>query len=175
MSSPDSDFRPTERFGKITGRHALIGFVAFFAIVFGMNGVMVFQALSTFDGVEIEGAYQKGRTYNHVLNRMDTQKRLGWSADIATRPLPGTHGTTGLSVTFADADGAPLDGLTVHGTFWRPVAAGSDQRMVLTERAPGTYENTFDLAYTGNWLVRIAASDTKGETFIQEKRVVIRE
>jgi len=47
--------------------------------------------------------------------------------------------------------------------------------MVLTERAPGIYENTFDLAYTGNWLVRIAASDTKGETFIQEKRVFIHE
>ena len=61
------------------------------------------------------------------------------------------------------------------GTFWRPVVSGEDARMKLVETAPGRYEGVFDLKHAGNWLVRIAASGAKGETFVEEKRVVIRD
>ncbi|PKQ02344.1 MAG: hypothetical protein CVT73_18785 [Alphaproteobacteria bacterium HGW-Alphaproteobacteria-12] len=175
MSIENSDYRPSERFGKVTGRHVLAGFVLFFAVVFGANGLMVYGALSTFDGVEIEGAYQKGRAYNDVLERMEAQRRLGWTAAIAAAPLPGAEDGTTLNVVFTDARGAPVSGLTVLGTFWRPVVSGEDVRMKLVETAPGRYEGGFDLKHAGNWLVRIAASGTKGETFVEEKRVVIRD
>jgi nitrogen fixation protein FixH len=178
MSTGESDFKPSTRFGKITGRRALGGFVLFFAIIFGANGLMVYRALSTFDGVEVEGAYQKGRAYNHVIERMEAQKKLGWSAGIETRVLPGPetgkgHSTV-LSVTFADAEGRPVEGLSVQGTFWRPVVSGEDSRTMLRETAPGTYEGLFSLAGTGNWQVRIAATGPRGETFVDEKRVVTR-
>ncbi|MBC7101880.1 MAG: FixH family protein [Parvibaculum sp.] len=175
MSIENSDYRPSERFGKITGRHVLTGFVLFFAVVFGANGLMVYGALSTFDGVEKEGAYQKGRAYNDVLERMEAQRQLGWTAAIAADPLPGADNRTALNVSFADAGGTPVSGLTVQGTFWRPVVSGEDARMKLVETAPGRYEGVFDLKHAGNWLVRIAASGTKGETFVEEKRVVIRD
>ena len=176
MNTGDSDFRPSTRFGTITGRRVLGGFVLFFAIVFGVNGLMVYRALSTFDGVEVEGAYQKGRAYNHVIERMEAQKELGWSAGIETRVLPGPetgkgHSTV-LSVTFADSEGRPVEGMSVRGTFWRPVVSGEDSRSMLRETAPGTYEGLFSLAGTGNWQVRIAATGPRGETYVDEKRVV---
>lgn len=175
MSIDNSDFRPSTRFGKITGWHVLAGFVLFFAIVFGVNGLMVYRALSTFDGVEVEGAYQKGRAYNHVIERMEAQRALGWTSTIETSALPGAGQQTALRVTFADREGKAVSGLAVQGTFWRPVVSGEDKRMTLTEMTPGVYEAGFALEHPGNWLVRIAAEGTKGETFVEEKRVIIRD
>lgn len=170
MTMETGDYRPSGRFGILTGRRVLAGFVGFFGIVFAVNGFFIYKALSTFDGVEVEGAYQKGRAYNHLLERMDEQRRLGWTAAIAADPAPvGTR----LTVTFARADGAALGGLEVEGTFWRPVAAGEDQRLPLAETAPGVYETVFDLAHDGNWLVRIAAVGPDGETYVQEQRVIV--
>ena len=174
MSIHDSDFKPSTRFGKITGKHALAGFVLIFAVVFGVNGLMVYRALSTFDGVEVEGAYQKGRAYNHVLEQMEAQRKLGWSAGIETRMLPGEAPRALLSVSFTDAEGRPVEGLAVHGTFWRPVVSGQDKRLPLAEAAPGVYEGVFTLAGEGNWQVRVAAAGPNGETFVDEKRIVAR-
>ncbi|ABS63146.1 FixH family protein [Parvibaculum lavamentivorans DS-1] len=170
MTIHDSDYRP--RGPKLTGRRTLMLFAGFFIVVFGMNGLMVFQALSTFDGVEVEGAYQKGRAYNHLLARMEAQEKLGWKAAIDV--APASNGDTALTVTFTDAAGAPLEGLAVHGTFWRPVAAGEDRRMSLTETAPGIYTAVFALAHSGNWLVRISGTGPQGETFTEEQRVFVR-
>ena len=175
MTIENTDYRPSARFGRITGWHVLAGFGLFFAIVFGVNGLMVYGALSTFDGVEVEGAYQKGRAYNHVIERMEEQRELGWTSGVATNALPGPDHKTALRVTFIDANGKPVDGLAVHGTFWRPVVSGEDKRLPLTETAPGIYEAVFSLEHPGNWLVRVAASGPKGETFVEEKRVVIRD
>ncbi|MEP2827495.1 FixH family protein [Parvibaculum sp.] len=175
MSVENSDFRPSTRFGKVTGWHVLSGFVLFFAIVFGVNGLMVYRALSTFDGVEVEGAYQKGRTYNHLLERMDAQRQLGWSSGIKTTALPGEGRRTALRVTFTGTQGEPVNGLAVRGTFWRPVVSGEDKSMMLVQTAPGIYEAEFPLAHSGNWLVRIAAEGLNGETFVEEKRVIIRD
>ncbi|MBX3495455.1 MAG: FixH family protein [Parvibaculum sp.] len=170
MTIGNGDYRPTNRFGALTGRRVLFAFVGFFGVVFAVNGFFIYKALSTFDGVEVDGAYQKGRAYNHLLERMEEQRRLGWRATIATGKAPAG---TRLRVTFAKADGAALTGLNVEGTFWRPVAAGADMRLPLAETAPGIYESVFDLAHDGNWLVRIAAAGPDGETFVQEERVIV--
>lgn len=175
MTVQNSDYHPSGKFGPLTGRHVLAGFILFFGIVFGVNGLMVWRALSTFDGVEVEGAYQKGRAYNHVLEQMEAQQALGWQSTIETELLSGDAYPTALRVTFQNAEGAPLRGLAVQGTFWRPVVEGEDKKAMLTETAPGLYTAQFDLAHAGNWLVRIAAEGAKGETFVQEQRVVLRD
>lgn len=172
MSSTDQVQR-NGFFGRLTGWHVLGIFVLFFAIVFGANGFMAYKALSTFDGVEIENAYQKGRAYNHNLAAMKAQKKLGWTADIEEKLLLGPGNQTHLQVRFADARGEPLTRLSVNGTFWRPVTEGGDKTLALTQTAPGLYEGDADLAWTGNWIVRIAAEGPAGEKFVQEKRVLI--
>ena len=37
---------------RITGRHVLFGMLAFFGVVFTANGVMMWMAARTFDGVD---------------------------------------------------------------------------------------------------------------------------
>lgn len=160
-------------FGRLTGWHVLGVFLLFFGIVFGANGYMAYWAISTFSGIEIDDAYQKGRAYNHNLEAMETQRKLGWTADIEEKLILGAGNRTHLQVRFADANGAPLTGLRVNGTFWRPVAKGGDRTLALVQTAPGLYEGDTDLEWTGNWLVRISAEGPQGEKFVQEKRVLI--
>ena len=160
-------------FGRLTGWHILGFFLLFFGVVFGANGYMAYQAISTFSGIEIPDAYQKGRAYNHNLAAMDAQQKLGWTADIQEKLLLGPGNKTHLKVHFADAKGAPLTTLHVNGTFWRPVAEGGDRKLALVQTAPGIYEGDADLAWTGNWIIRVAAEGPQGEKFVQEKRVLI--
>ena len=160
-------------FGRLTGWHILGFFLLFFGIVFGANGYMAYEAVSTFSGIEIPDAYQKGRAYNHNLAAMEAQKKLGWTADIEEKLLLGPGNKTHLRVQFVDAEGAPLTKLKVNGTFWRPVEEGGDRKLALSQTGPGIYEGETDLAWTGNWIVRVAALGPQGEKFVQEKRVLI--
>ncbi|HEX7776770.1 MAG TPA: FixH family protein, partial [Parvibaculum sp.] len=67
MTAQRSDFVPTGRFGALTGRRFLFVLLASFALVFGVNGILIYKALSTFDGIEVDDAYQRGRAYNQTL------------------------------------------------------------------------------------------------------------
>ena len=118
MSIEDTDYHPTERFGKVTGRRFLIGMILSFGLIFAVNGFFIFKALSTFDGIEIDDAYQRGRAYNKDLAAMEAQKALGWKADLS-EPVTAA-GVTHLAARFTDRAGLPLTGLTVKATFWRP-------------------------------------------------------
>jgi nitrogen fixation protein FixH len=122
-------------FGRLTGWHVLGFFLLFFGIVFGANGYMAYWAISTFSGIEINDAYQKGRAYNHNLEAMKAQQKLGWTADIEEELVLGAGNKTHLQVRFADAGGAPLTGLRVNGTFWRP--DGELAGAHFSRRAPG--------------------------------------
>ncbi len=174
MKSASSDFRPTTRFGLLTGRGVLIGLLSAFAVVFTANGLLIYNALSTFDGIEVADAYQKGRAYNHVLEAMEVQKQLGWSAAVEIDDKGSAHDVR-LRVAFTDRAGQPLRGLTPHGVFYRPVVGGLDQRLAMKEVSPGRYEAEFHLAEGGNWIARVAAEGPHGEKFAQEQRVTIRD
>lgn len=172
MSIEDTDYHPTERFGKVTGRRFLIGMILSFGLIFAVNGFFIFKALSTFDGIEIDDAYQRGRAYNKDLAAMEAQKALGWKADLS-EPVT-TAGVTHLAARFTDRAGLPLTGLTVKATFWRPVMIGADQSAAMHEVAPGRYEADFKLGFDGNWIVRLAARGTGNEKFAEETRTFVK-
>lgn len=156
----------------ITGRQVLIGFLAAFAVVFVVNGVMIFEAVSTFDGLEVSNPYEKGREYNSDLNAMQAQEALGWASTINLADNGRNHDAR-LVVTFADKDGAPLKLLQIRAGFIRPVVGGMDQSKMMNETAPGRYEADFNLAAGGNWIAQISARGSNGERFAEKKRVFV--
>lgn len=170
--SGDDDFQPTTRFGTLSGRGVLVFLLSSFAIVFAVNGFLIYNALSTFDGIEVPDAYQRGRAYNHVLEAMEVQKALGWRAEIEVDDKGRAHAAR-LAVKFTDRNGTPLHGLKILATFWRPVVGGVDQGKTMVETAPGRYEADFHLVYGGNWIARLAAEGPNGEKFAQEERLNI--
>ena len=72
--TPDSSFR-------LTGRHVLIIFLAFFGVVFAVNGVMMRAALTTFSGLEAENPYKEGLAFNRRLADSRAQALRAWSVD----------------------------------------------------------------------------------------------
>ena len=52
---------------EIRGRHVLIGFIVFFGLIFLVNGVFLYYALTTFGGGETSNPYRKGLHYNETL------------------------------------------------------------------------------------------------------------
>ena len=71
----------SRRAREITGRTVLLSLVAFFGVVFAVNGVFFWFASDSWTGLSTEDAYRKGIAFNDQLARADAQKRLGWTAE----------------------------------------------------------------------------------------------
>ncbi len=157
-----------------TGRRILIGLGAFFISVFAANGIMVFYALSTFDGVETDDAYRKGRAYNHVLEADAAQAALGWTTTIDTKASRSPQGVAVYAtVTVTTADGAPAPVKNPVLTFWRPTSQGMDVEATITAAGDGTHQGIAQLQRPGNWIMRLNAETQDGAPYVYEERLFI--
>lgn len=144
---------PTARREKgLTGRHVLIAFMTFFGIIFAVNGVLLHRALSTHAGVVANEPYRKGLEYNRRIEADERQAQLGWSATTALTRAGQ------VTVTFADHDGRPVQGLDVTGVLGRPAAKGDDVSMRFAETAPGLYVASAGGVEPGTWLLSVEAN-----------------
>lgn len=142
---------------QLTGRHVLLMFIAFFGVVFAVNGLFLVRALSTYSGVVAAEPYRKGLAYNERIAAGERQAALGWNDDLAL----GFDGT--LSVTMADAGGAPISGLHLTGVISRPSTAAADVALRLAERSPGHYSAPSTATAPGAWLAAIEARHQPGD------------
>ena len=112
--------------GPLTGRHVLIAVLAFFGVVFAVNGVMTYIALDSFSGLATEDAYRKGLRYNEQLATADAQAAQGWRVKVDYR-----EGSGSLRLTLRDKDDLPLRSLQIEGIVGRPASAQHDRQPVL--------------------------------------------
>ncbi len=138
---------------KIEGRHVLIGLVGFFLAIIGVNLVMAYMAITTYSGIDTPDAYRKGLAYNTRIAAETRQAALGWREAVTweTSQAP-------LKLTLTDTQGNPVSGLHVTASLGRPATNRYDRVLVMSERAPGTYEVRVADADAGNWAVEIKAS-----------------
>ena len=95
----------------LKGAHVLAALLAFFGIVFAVNGVLVFEALKTHSGVVAQEPYRKGLAYNDRIAADGLQSALGWKADVG-------FGSAGqVALTMLDRDDKPLSGLLIAGAL----------------------------------------------------------
>lgn len=136
----------------IKGRHVLFGMVAFFAIIFAVNGVFLYQALSTHTGLISEQPYVKGLGYNDRIAAEKAQQRRGWREKIELSPDRNR-----LSFKLQDRDGRPVAGLAVAGFVGRPSTRDLDVSLQFSETDAGMYEVAFEPLAAGNWMVELEA------------------
>lgn len=156
----------------ITGRQVLFGFVGFFGLIFAANGVMMWQAFATFDGVAEADAYRKGRDYNEVLAAAEAQAALDWQLGVDNRPWGGATTRT-VTASYRDAEGRPLEGLRVTGAFVSPIQAEEDLVLPLAPIGGGRYQGVFELPRLGNWQLRIDAAGPDGVQHRSRKALFI--
>jgi nitrogen fixation protein FixH len=140
-------------------------FVGGMLLVVVVNAVMVFFALSTFTGVTVGHSYDRGRTYNAVIEEAARQDALGLRAQVSA-----TGGV--LSVAIADREGLPAGG-RLEGVLLRPLE-GTTLPLDLAAAGPGRW-----IAATapqpGQWEARLTLHLPDGARFDIRERLVLRE
>lgn len=145
--------------GQITGRHVLVGFVAAFGLIIGVNLVLAWSAVKTFPGLEVSNSYVASQEFDV---RRAAQEALGWN-------VRADHAEGQLRLSIVDAAGAPVVVQSLTATVGRATHVYDDQEP----------DFAFDgAAYVapvvlgdGNWNIRMLAVAQNGTEFTQ--RVVL--
>ena len=153
MIQPRRDEGALEPRRHLDGRYILAMCIAFFGVVFAVNGYMLYAALSTHTGVVSVEPYRKGLAYNDRIADGARQEALGWY-DSAGLEQTGT-----VTVHMTARDGSPLGGLTLSGVLGRPATARGDRNLAFTEVAPGQYLAMTGPVEPGTWMITLEAHD----------------
>ncbi len=140
----------------VTGRHVLLWLSGFFGAMLVANGIFLYYALSTFNGLESPNAYNKGLRYNEAIAADLAQKKLGWRHNLSLLP-----GAGGLRTVITADDGTPVSGLILAGTIGRPASDHEDRAISFIEVRLGEYEARFPALAPGAWVTAIAAHKSR--------------
>ena len=139
-------------------------FVGGMLLVVAVNAVLVVASVTTFTGVTVPGAYDRGRAYNQVLAEAARQDALGWQAEVsAERGL--------LRVAVRDREGLPVAG-RLDGVLRAPVE-GTELPIFLVSAAPGAWQAVLEAPRAGQWQVRLTVTGAAGERFEIRRTVVL--
>jgi len=127
-------------------------FVAFFGVLIVVNIVFVTLAFDSYSGLADDDPYDRGITYNRVLEGEEIQKALGWSVDLQKQR---DQGGDFLRLSAADKAGAPLSRADISAKLYRPVIEGMDQNLVFEDKGEGVFEARLDGVPKGNWELRV--------------------
>ena len=146
-------------------------FVAFFAVVFLANGIMIAVAFRSWTGLETDNAYEKGLAYNNALNARAQESTLGWR--VAASLEPAGPGQAQLRVRILGRRGEAIYPDEVRAEFVRPTLVGHDFTVSLENEGSGQYARQLSLPLSGLWDVRISV--TKGsDVHNSSRRFVVR-
>ena len=148
----------------VQGRHVLGVFLAFFGTVFVVNGVMIYEAVSTHTGLVANEPYRKGLAYNERIGADERQARLGWTETLEV----GRDGH--VTLVLAERDGRAVRGLKVEGMLGRPATNRFDVKLALAETAPGRYEAQTAAVAEGSWLITLEVRAPAGAEPIYRSR-----
>ena len=135
----------------LKGRHVLMAFLGFFLVVFAVNGVFLYSAISTYTGIVSVEPYRKGLNYNQRIAADEAQRAQGWE-----EALEVTRGGQ-VSLRLTNRLGAPVEGQSITGTFGRPSTAQHDVKLALIEEQPGMYTTRIAPPESGAWIVALEA------------------
>ena len=155
----------------ITGRFVLIAVVAFFAVVIGVNLVMMRLAIATLPGTEVDSAYSASLAYQKEIQAAHQQDRRDWKVEAHVDRQADE--TARLNVDANAPDGLPLAGLSVVSRLERPTDRRADQAFEMIETSGGRYRGTAHGVAAGQWDLVIEADRDGKRLFLSRNRVVL--
>jgi nitrogen fixation protein FixH len=148
----------------------LICLVAFFAVVAGINAVMVRAAVSTFGGVETGNAYQAGLAFAKEIAAAQAQDSLHWQVKAQ---VTAEAAATAVDIAARDALGRPLAGLRAAARLVHPADKRSDHIVDLQEIEPGTFRGRAEKV-AGQWDLVLELSRGETRMFRSKNRFFLR-
>jgi nitrogen fixation protein FixH len=155
----------------ITGRFVLIAVVSFFAVVIGVNVVMMRLAIATLPGTEVDSAYSASLAYQKEIQAAHQQNRRDWK--VAAHIERQADGTARLNLDAKAQDGVPLAGLSVFGRLERPTDRRADHVLEMIEGGGGSYRGIAHGVAAGQWDLVIEADRDGKRLFLSRNRVVL--
>jgi len=143
----------------LRGGHFLTMLTGFFAVIFAVDGFMIYRAVTTFGGVETDDAYRKGVAYNESIAKDAQQTLSGWTDDVRVLPAPRR-----LQVSLRDKAGNAIARRRVVALVGRPATNRFDSTVALSETSDGIYEGALSGFAEGTWVVDVSAYDGDGHT-----------
>lgn len=140
-------------------------FVSFFGIVFVVNGIMVWLAVTTFSGLETEDAFARGLNYNETLAAEARQEALGWQAELKLA-------RERIEVELRDQDGTLLMPERIVARLIRPSDSALDRLVVLELDGTGHHALNIASLQPGLWEVQMQI-DRGDERFFTAERVFV--
>jgi len=156
---------------QITGRFVLIAVISFFAVVIGVNLVMMRLAIATLPGTEVDSAYSASLAYQKEIQAAHQQNGRDWK--VGAHVERQADGLARLNVEARAGDGLPLAGLSVLSRLERPTDRRADQAFEMKESGGGSYSGTAHGVAAGQWDLVIEADRDGKRLFLSRNRVVL--
>ncbi len=156
---------------ELTGGKVLIWLVAFFGIVFIVNGIMVRAAISTFGGVETLSSYKAGLQFEQEVGAVERQDALHWQVGGTLKR--DRAGQAVLDLTARDAHGAPLVGLTADARLAHPADDRLDHVIAVRGIGAGVFHGAVE-AQPGQWELIVDLYRGGERVFRSRSRVSLR-
>lgn len=165
---------PRQRTSKeLKGWHVLIWMLVFFGVMFAVNGVFLYYALTTHPGEQVEKSYLQGLNYNATLEARAHQEELGWTSALGV--VEQTGDVPLLVAQMTDRADAPLNGLAVTASLHRHTTADAPVLVTLTAVSSGEYAARMEGLPSGTYDVILQARSAGAETveFEAHKRLYL--
>lgn len=121
-------------------KYILFCFLAFFSVIFTVDGFFIYKALNTYTGTITDHAYEKGVEYNQVLEEAKNQPDLNDKASFKNNILRWDLGVQNAEVS---------------AYIIRPIQEGHDFKVELENNGDGVYQIALDLPFKGLWEAKL--------------------
>ena len=155
--------------GQFTGRHVLAWLGGFFLVMFAANGALIYFALHTLHGEQMENSYDASQAFNKRIAEARAQDDRGWKADVLTRAEGAGER---VMVEFHDKTGAAISDLAVTARFEHPFDAALDRSVPLVSDGDN-YEGVATPVGRGRWTLIIEGSRGAERVFRSENKVTV--
>lgn len=135
MTTMTDDMDDASGKGPFKGWHFLVILLGIFGVVFTVNGVFLYSAITSFPGEDVRKSYTQGIDFNSTLASRASQEAMGWNISAG---LADASAET-LTVEITDSSANPVAGLILTANIRHPANEKLDRLVELQQSAPGIY------------------------------------
>jgi nitrogen fixation protein FixH len=155
----------------LTGRFVLVVTVTFFAVVIGVNMLLMHLAVSTLPGTDVDSAYRGSLAYQSEIDAAHDQDMRHWIVDA--RIERGADGLAAVRVEAHDHDGRPLSGVDFSGRLERPADKREDKPLTFAAAESGVYRGNVSELAPGVWDLVLEGDVAGKRVFLSKNRVIL--
>ena len=155
----------------LTGRKVLFALIGFFAVVIGVNMIMMKLAIETLPGTEVDSAYSASLAYEGQIVAAHEQNRRNWKVDAHVER--SADGFASVRVEARDGGGRPMPGLSFLGRLERPTDRRADRPVTLSEIGGGSYRGSAEAVPPGQWDLVLEGDVAGQRMFLSKNRIML--